>query len=159
MACAPCRNEQMPYHVVVSHALHRIEDHSTCVREPARSEPEHTGTRNIFDQWLDRNYNQPAHPEVESGGKMRNPKTHRDFRDDADERKRPDYCQERPTPRTTERTQRERRVRAGDEEENRGVVENTKEALSLRQGQSVINCGCRVQENQRCAKNRRAFYG
>jgi len=117
---------QVPDHVGIGHALHVVENDSARVGQSAGRQPEQTRARNCLNERLDRNHNQPAHQEIECGGKMRQTESNRELRDDADQRERPDDDEERPAPRSVQWTERERRVGTCDKKINCRVVEDAK---------------------------------
>src|SRR5687768_6123371 len=154
MADAPRGHEQVPYHMVVSHAPRRVERDSAGVGESAGRDPEDAGGRNVVDQRLDRDDDQPPHREIQTCRQVTDPEPPQDFRPDSDQGKRPDDGQQRPAPRSAQWSEREGRIRSGDEKVNRRMIQDSKDALPLRQRQSVINRRSSVQQNERDAKNR-----
>lgn len=72
--------------------------------------------------------------------------------------KTPDQSKERPSPRTTQYTQRERRVGTRDEEKYRRVFDDAKHPLGLAGRQGVIAGGGQVKQDHGGGEETRADY-
>lgn len=104
-------------------------------REPARvskttGEYQHNaGHGHELNHRLDRNDREPAHHDVQPHRDPRVARTVQGFHDDPRDRQRPNDHEQRPPPRAAQHAERERRVRARDEQKDRTVVEEAEEAF------------------------------
>ena len=124
MAAAAREDEKVPDKVTVAFLCGRQKRDPHHVRDPTRQQPEQTRERHTQPQRSNRDQDQPPHAEVDT---HREPwvadAAHR-YQNYAECRETPDESEQRPAPGATQHAERERRVGAGDQQEDRSVVEH-----------------------------------
>lgn len=78
------------------------------------------------------------------------------FHGHAEDREKPDEPEERPAPEAAHRSKGERRVRPGNQEKNRGVIDHLQDALETGLRPGVVERGREIKEPHRGNENDRA---
>ena len=147
-------DKQVPDRVHVADLFQLVEDDAHRVADAAREEQDQPAGLHRGKQRLDGQHDAPAHRDIEDHLDFAEAVQHHRVKDDTDDGKSPQDAEERPAERAAQGHQQIGRVRARDQQENGRVVKDAEHALCTRRGERVVECGHRVENDQRRAVER-----
>ena len=156
MAGGAGEDEQVPGKMAIAKPLVREKNQTRGVGDAAGEEPDHSGRRNRQDELTEGEQDQPAHSEIQKKGQLFPANAGAQFERHADKSEEPDESEDCPTESTAHRTERERRIRSGDEQKDRGVIDDLERALEARLRPGVIKRRAEIEQPHRCDENDRA---
>ncbi|MNK70302.1 hypothetical protein D3C87_897190 [compost metagenome] len=143
--------------MAVAPAVVEHEEHDAArVGQPARHQPPQPARGHQFDQGLGGDDDDPAHRQIQPGRKRWPVEPLAGLQPHAQQRQPPDQSEQGPAPGAAQRAQRERRIRARDQQIDGGVVEHVEDLLGAAGGQRVIDGGSQIQQAHRGREHRRA---
>src|SRR6185312_5381800 len=111
--------EKVPDEVPVSQpGIGGEEPDTRHVGKASRAEQQQPLRRNAFEERLERYQAEPSHQQIKTERGERMLDAVEGLESDTDDGQPPDHAEQRPTPRTVQRAKRERRIGAGDQQED-----------------------------------------
>jgi len=148
MAGASAEHEEVPDGVVVGELLDEVDKGAHGVDDPPGQKPGEPPGGQGVDEGFDGEDGKPAHQDVGDRGQDLEPVDEEDLESDSRGGKRPDQGEQRPSPASLQRHQREGRVGPGDQQVDARVVGDLEDVLQPRRAGGVVERRGRVEEHQ-----------
>jgi len=116
------QDENVPDGVEVGGSVTGIEGNACSVSESADRQPDQPAGGDDFEHGLEGNDRQPPHEDVHDRGGGPESFDEKEAKDDTGQGKAPDEPEKRPAPSAAKESQRKGCVRAGDEQEDAGMI-------------------------------------
>lgn len=149
MAGRPGENEKMPDEMAVGNAAIPEKNQTGGVGDAAGQKPDHRFQRDRLDERTDDDEDNPAHAEIENERQFFQPNAGPEFYDHAEDSEHPNEREHRPAQGATERPEGERRVSPGDQEKNRGVIDDLERAFPPRLRPGVVERRAKIKQPHR----------
>lgn len=139
----------MPYHMVVGEASPYVKDGPDGIKDASDDEIRNAGSRNLCGQGLPGKDDEPAHQKIEDGG-HEDVLFHEKYFENDPENGNPPYNSEKcPAEGASKRDEQDRRIRSGNKQIDRRMVENLKQIFGPA-GRETMDESRRSVEQEHC---------
>ena len=151
MAGTAGQHKQVP-DTMMKRDLFRGKENNACrIKQTAGQDHGQQAGRRLEQHGFDGHHGQPAHEKIQGEREALGFLETGHVQDNAHNRQSPDNAKQGPTPHASQVNKGDRRITAGDQQVNRGMIQNSENTSGFTGACTVVDCRANIENDQRQA--------